>query len=175
MLARTGAAVERFRTENIRMTNATLDALIARQTILDDERLIRRTLALYCTLLDDRRFDDWSQVFTEDAEWIIPGTAFKGRAAIAAGVGATQPSVVGRVKHLSHPPAIEFTSFRTARAWSDVVVLSRNREGVWKILAAGRYYDDLEKEDGAWRLRRRQADIDTTTNPLPGLVAPPSP
>ena len=157
------------------MTDTTLDALIARQTIIDDERMIRRTLALYCTLLDDGRFDDWSQLFTEDAEWIIPGTVFKGRAAIAAGVGATQPPVVGRVKHLSHPPVIEFTSDRTARAWSDVVVLFRNREGVWTILAAGRYYDDLEKEEGAWRLRCRQTDIDTAAHPLPGLVAPPAP
>ena len=157
------------------MTDTTLDAVIARQAIIDDERLIRRTLALYCTLLDDRRFDDWSQLFTEDAEWIIPGTAFKGRAAIAAGVGATQPPVAGRVKHLSHPPVMEFTSVRTARAWSDVVVLLRNREGVWKILAAGRYYDDLEKENGAWRLRRRQTDIDAAAHPLPGLVAPPAP
>jgi hypothetical protein len=141
----------------------------------DDERLIRRTLALYGTLLDDRRFDDWGGLFTDDAEWIIPGAAFKGRQEVVAKVGAMEPPAIGHVKHLSYPGVIEIDSPTTARAWSDLVALARNGLGAWNIVAVGRYYDELRKEGGAWRFRRRQADIETATQPLPDLAALPRP
>lgn len=148
------------------------DAIVAGE----DERLIRRTLALYGPLLDDRRFEDWGELFTEDAEWTIPGASFKGRANVVAGVGAMEPPASGWVKHLSYPPVIEITSPTTARAWSDLAALLRDAQtGRWSIVAVGRYYDDLEKRGGAWRFRRRLADIDTAASPLPDLNAVPTP
>jgi hypothetical protein len=140
----------------------------------EDEDLIRRTLALYGTLLDDRRFEDWGELFTEDAEWTIPGASFAGRAGIVAGVGAMEPPAPGWVKHLSFPPVIQVDTPTTARAWSDVIALVRDETANWSIAAAGRYYDDLEKHDGAWRFRRRKADIDSAANPLPNLAPLPT-
>ncbi len=143
-----------------------------RQTMdrIDDDRLIRHTLALYGPLLDDRRFEEWGDLFTEDAEWTIPGFSFKGRAAVVAGVGAMEPPAPGWVKHFSYPPVIQLDSPSTARAWSDLAALVKDPQtGAWSIAAAGRYYDDLEKKGGAWRFKRRQADIDTAANALRGL------
>jgi hypothetical protein len=139
----------------------------------DDEAKIRRTLALYGTLLDDRRFDDWGELFTEDAEWTIPGTTFVGRDRIVAGVGAMEPPRPGWVKHLCYPAVVQVDSPASARAWSDLVAVVRDEAGAWSIAAVGRYYDDLENRDGAWRFRRRRADIDTASHPLPGLAPVP--
>jgi hypothetical protein len=142
----------------------------------EDAELIRRTLGLYGALLDDLRFEEWGQLFTEDAEWVVMGASFKGRAAIVAGVGAMEPKAQGWVKHLSYPPVIEIDSPTTARAWSDIVALVRDAQsGSWSIVAVGRSYDTLRKEGGTWRYARRQADIATATNPLPDLSPLPVP
>jgi hypothetical protein len=142
---------------------------------LEDERLIRRTIALYGPLLDDRRFDDWGALFSEDAEWTIPGVSFKGRAEVVVGVGAMEPPVLGFVKHFSYPPVIEIDSPTTAHAWTDLAALVKDEEtGAWSIAAAGRYYDDLEKEGGAWRFKRRRADIDVAANALENLAPVPT-
>jgi hypothetical protein len=141
----------------------------------EETRLIGRTLALYCQLLDDLRFEDWGELFAEDAEWTIPDVSFKGRSAIAAGLRAMEGDTPGWVKHLSFPPIVEFDGPTSARAWSDLVAMVRDREsGKSYTASTGRYYDWLEKIGGFWRFKRRLADIDTALNPLPGLEPPPS-
>lgn len=141
----------------------------------EDARLIGRTLALYCQLLDDLRFADFGELFTEDAEWVIPGVTFQGRAAIVEGLTEMEPKASGWVKHLSFPPVIEIDGPAAARAWSDLVALVRDHDtGAWSIAASGRYYDRLEKSGGKWRFKSRRADIDTGQNPLSGLIRPPA-
>jgi hypothetical protein len=34
---------------------------------------VRRLLAQYCAWLDDRRYDDWSHLFTDDGVWDLAG------------------------------------------------------------------------------------------------------
>jgi hypothetical protein len=155
------------------MSLPALESLLARQEITEADAMIRRTLALYGPLLDDRRFDEWGELFTEDAEWIIPGAAFAGRGQIVAGVGAMEPPQPGWVKHLSYPAVVQIDGPASARAWTDLVALSRDAAGTWAIAAVGRYYDDFQKVGDAWRFRRRRADIDTAANPLPGVSAIP--
>jgi hypothetical protein len=141
-----------------------------------DVALITRTHTLYCHLLDDLRFEDWGQLFTEDAEWTTPFAAFRGRAAIIEGLRAMEPETRGWIKHTSFSPVVEFDGPAVARAWSDLVVFGRDRtSGQWGVAAAGRYYDRLEKDGGLWRFRSRLADIDVANNPLPDLDPPPSP
>ena len=139
-------------------------------TVLDDDRLIRRTLALYCMLPDDRRFVDWGRLFTEDAEWTIPWASFKGREAIVAGLREIDVGPPGWCKHITHHSVVEIDTEKSARAWSDLTCVVRDREsGDWQLVAAGRYYDQLEKKDGRWLFKRRLADIDEGNQPLPGL------
>jgi len=143
---------------------------------LDDECLIRETLALYCMLLDDRRFEDWGRLFAEDAEWTIPWASFKGRDAIVAGLREIDVGPSGWCKHITHFPVIRFESETSARAWSDLSCYVREREsGEWSLVSAGRYYDDLVRLDGAWLFQRRLADIDEGNDPLPGLALVPAP
>lgn len=143
--------------------------------VAEDAHLVGRTIALYCQLLDDLRFEDFGDLFTEDAEWTIPDISFKGRPAIVAGLTEMEPKARGWVKHTSFSPVIEFDTPTTARAWTDLAAMVRDRKtGAWSLAGVGRYYDELEKSGGKWRFRRRRADIDAARNPLPGLEPPPS-
>ena len=49
---------------------------------MDDEDLIRRTIAEYSHRCDDGRFDELCDLFTEDARLLGPGTVSEGREAI---------------------------------------------------------------------------------------------
>jgi len=148
---------------------------------LNDERLIRRSLALYCQLLDDRRFDDWIKLFAEDAEWTIPSVTFKGRREIEAGLRKIDAGPLGICKHLTFHSVIEFDAPSEARAWSDLVCIIRdprpeNRASDWRVVSAGRYYDRLAKGgDGLWYFTKRIADIDEAHDPIGGLDPVPIP
>lgn len=48
-----------------------------------DELAIRKVIARYCHLEDDARFDEWSQLFTEDVYADITGGPVQGRVAMA--------------------------------------------------------------------------------------------
>ena len=140
----------------------------------EDAALIARTLALYCQLLDDLRFEDWGELFTEDAEWKAPSVTFRGRAAIVNGVSAMEPEARGWVKHLAFAPVIEVETPTSARVWSDLAVLAREPEsGAWSVAASGRYCDEMQKEGGLWLFRSRAVDFDVAFNPLPGLAPVP--
>ncbi len=51
----------------------------ASQVTIADELEIRRLLAKYCQLIDDGRVDDWLDLFTEDAEYLVMGLHLTGR------------------------------------------------------------------------------------------------
>jgi hypothetical protein len=51
---------------------------------LSDDDEIRRTFAEFCQFLDDRRFEDWANLFTEDAVF----NRLSGRATITCSAGA---------------------------------------------------------------------------------------
>jgi hypothetical protein len=143
---------------------------------IDDDRAIREVLALYCMLLDDRRFEDWGRLFAEDGEWTIPWASFTGREAIVQGLRGIDVGPPGWCKHITHYPVVRIEGAAHARAWSDLSCYVRDREsGAWSLVSAGRYYDELEKTDGYWRFKRRLADIDEGNRPLPDLRPVPAP
>ncbi|MFI5040431.1 MAG: nuclear transport factor 2 family protein, partial [Acidimicrobiales bacterium] len=76
---------------------------------------------------------------------------FRGRAAIVAGLPATQPAEPGRIKHIVFPPVIDLDEGR-AKAWSDVIVSLVPPAGPAELSFVGRYHDRLRMEDGRWRL-----------------------
>src|SRR5262249_53092748 len=55
-----------------------------RSPSMTDEEGIRRTLALYCQLCDDGRFDEWADLYTEDAVFRVMGGEHRGPEAIKA-------------------------------------------------------------------------------------------
>ncbi len=61
----------------------------------NDEDQVRRTLGEYSQWLDDGRFEEWSDLFAEDARLVLAGKPTEGRAAIRALMEAIQPDGAG--------------------------------------------------------------------------------
>ena len=122
---------------------------------MSDEDRIRHTIARFCQLLDDRRFDEWSRTFTEDGAF----GRFEGRAAIhrmiLGGELAVQPEL--KRKHTVANVVIDVQG-DTAEVVSDLVMFDRVGDGPW-IIRLGRYYDQLARQaDGDWLFTRRRLE-----------------
>ncbi len=121
---------------------------------------IQNIITLYGQLLDDLRMDEWGRLFNENASWAMPGVLFEGREAIMRGVRAMEPATQGYVKHLAFTPFIHFDGKDRARAWTDLLFLTRDNFGdPWTVAIAGRYCDQLVAGDSGWQFAVRVCDI----------------
>jgi 3-phenylpropionate/cinnamic acid dioxygenase small subunit len=114
---------------------------------------IRHALAAYCQLLDDGRFDEWVDMFTDDVAFAVMGRTFRGRDAVRGFVEPTQgPDARGR--HVLSEPLIDVDpAGGRATASTDYCFVSRDLA----VLSAGRYHDVLVLgADGRWRIEARE-------------------
>jgi hypothetical protein len=129
---------------------------------------IRRVIALYSQLADDKRMEEWSDLFTEDAVFLAHGNRLEGRLTIKESIGPSLAAVP--IKHLVGEPVIDLLSRDRARAWTDLATFVRGTEGI-AVVTIGRYYDELQLgEDGSWRLARRELVV--VGDPLPEGLTP---
>jgi hypothetical protein len=140
-------------------------AEITAGTLVDIEH-IRRVIILYSQLMDELRFGEWRDLFTEDAEfWSIPGhhlpggheiAKIVGREAIVTSIEGVERRMMesGGVIHFSASPVIDVDGQR-AKAWWDFIIVHTKPSGN-EFPFAGRYYADFAKGgDGRWRFSRR--------------------
>ena len=120
---------------------------------MDDETQISATLSAYSQLLDDGRFEPWSDLFTEDARLSFPGQDVQGREAIRALMEKVQPDGA-RGKHLTANSMVAVDG-DTATGTTDYLFVRAGPNGVG-ILSAGRYHDTLVREGGRRRFRERR-------------------
>ncbi len=119
---------------------------------MEDEDQIRRTLARYSQWCDDGRFDEWAELFTEDAQFIVSGSVTEGRDAIRRYMQSVLPPG-SRGKHMTANTLIEVGG-DTATATTDYLFVRATTEGP-RIVAAGRYDDRLVRDGTRWRFRER--------------------
>lgn len=119
---------------------------------LEDYEAIRRLMAIYAQLLDSKRIAEWGQLFTEDAVFAVWGQTWRGRAAIEAGIGGMQPELPG--KHVILTPVIDLQGPDRALVWTDLSAFASTKDGI-SVATIGRYYDELVKQAGRWRIGRR--------------------
>jgi 3-phenylpropionate/cinnamic acid dioxygenase small subunit len=116
---------------------------------------IRRLLSTYCQRLDDGRFDDWVETFTDDVAFAVMGRTIRGRAAVRAFVEPTQgPDQRGR-HMLSEPLITVDPAGDRATVTTDYCFVSRDLT----LLSAGRYHDVLVRDPGdpaCWRIAERE-------------------
>lgn len=117
-----------------------------------DELAIRKALAKYCHLEDDRRFDEWSQLFTEDVFADITGGPVQGRAALAEFARAHAPEGGRRILANAE---IDITG-DTAQVVCDGVMLMPTGDGP-RVLVAWRYYDTFVRVGDAWLIAHKRA------------------
>jgi hypothetical protein len=124
-------------------------------TRVSDADEIRNTIARFCQLLDERRFEEWSRTFVEDGAF---GERV-GRATILSWIQgaelATRPEL--KRKHAVVNAVVEVHGGR-ADALSDLVMFDQVGEGPWTI-RIGRYTDELTRQaDGTWLFARRRLE-----------------
>jgi len=116
---------------------------------------IKRLKYKYMRCLDQKRWDEIAEVFTEDASAAYSGGkySYEGRDAIVEFLRTSMGADSFHSAHQVHHPEIEFTSETTATGtWSlqDTVIDTR-----WDITIRGAafYEDRYVKQDGAWKIQ----------------------
>jgi uncharacterized protein (TIGR02246 family) len=121
---------------------------------------IRSLLAAYCQTCDDGHFEEFGELFVENASFVVMGTTHVGRAAIRAFMEAAQPPE-RRGKHIISEPLITLLPVvgggLTATVQTDYLFVGRIPDGGLGVTSTGRYVDHLDRgADGRWRFGRRQ-------------------
>jgi ketosteroid isomerase-like protein len=134
---------------------------------LTDEEVIRQLLARFIQLRDDKQFEAWSELFSDDAVFTYGTVRLEGRPAIREHVALLLGRDEG--KHLCVNSVIDVDGDR-AFVSSDFAKLDPARGGAGFIIGtAGRYVDQLVRVDGSWYIARRDVIIQAGT-PTPGAA-----
>ena len=119
---------------------------------MSDEDAIRRTIAQYCHFCDDGRFDEWADLYTDDATFTVMGNTYTGRADVKAFIEQGQPADK-RGKHICFNSVIDIDGDgSSASACTDYVFIDKNRV----ITSAGRYHDRFVRHPDRWRFLERR-------------------
>jgi hypothetical protein len=128
------------------------------QRLLDIEA-IKQLKARYFRCMDQKRWNEWGEVFARDAVLEVPeaNMVTTGRDAIVAGVSSLLEGA--RTVHHGHMPEIEVTGSDTARGtWAmfDYVEWAPNADDGARVglQGFGHYVEEYAREDGEWRIRR---------------------
>jgi SnoaL-like protein len=140
------------------------------QRLLDIEA-IKQLKARYFRYMDQKRWDEWGDVFARDAVLEVPDANMvtTGRDTIVAGVSSLLEGA--RTVHHGHMPEIEVTGSDTARGtWAmfDYVEWPASAEDGARVglQGFGHYVEEYTREDGEWRISRSRLER-LRVDPLP--------
>ena len=120
---------------------------------------IKQLKARYFRLMDEKRWDDWGGVFTEDAEIDTTDDAPQAKVAGRANIVAFVSGAVGQAVtvHHGHMPEIEILGPGRARgiwAMEDHLEFPGDPPS-FVVDGRGHYHEEYERgADGRWRIRR---------------------
>ncbi len=127
---------------------------------VEDELAIRRVLVDYASTLDSRDYVAYANLFTADGEWTNSGGSHKGQAAIRAMLeGMFGPAGTPNAAnyHIMSNPRVDLDGDH-ATATSRYLFMVRGAQGSPTPSSAGIYHDDLVRQDGVWKIKRRQVE-----------------
>jgi len=122
---------------------------------LHEIEAIKRLKYRYLRCLDQKRWDELAECFTEDARSSYGGGryAFAGRDAIMDFLRKSMGAPSFLSSHRVHHPEIELTGPDTATGiWALEDTVIETRAGI-TIRGAAFYEDEYVKRDGAWKIR----------------------
>ena len=136
-------------------------ALAARLQRLEDIEEIRTLLLDYGRFLDARDLKSYSALFAKDGEWVGGFGSVKGPANIKAFMEKNM-GTGGNTSHNYHLLSnfVITVNGDTATAWSRWAFVVPGQQGA-AIAQAGRYDDQLVRENGHWKFKKRVASNDT--------------
>jgi uncharacterized protein (TIGR02246 family) len=125
---------------------------------VEDKLAIERVINEYAAALDARDIETYVALFAKNGEWINGSLVRKGEdeiRALVVGLWRSSPAaaVPNQTFEIVSNPEIEVDGDRaTVRSRH---LLMRNPEGAPRPVLAGRYEDELVREDGKWKFLRR--------------------
>jgi enamine deaminase RidA (YjgF/YER057c/UK114 family) len=130
---------------------------------MTDEEIIRNTVARYSHCLDDRRFKEWSETFTEDG---VFGSRH-GRSEIYQNILGGELATIPELQRRHIVTNLEIlTHGDEADAISDLLMYDKLGEAAWS-LRIGRYYDKLSKQpNGDWLFSERRLEWTGQATPV---------
>jgi ketosteroid isomerase-like protein len=139
------------------------DKIVTRSTLLDRIQ-IEDMLVKYYVDLTSGSGHDLAQYYTEDAILDVNGMVSKGREEIQKlydGLGDGESGLSGKMHMLLNNPIIN-VSGKTATAWVIWTgVMNDNNKKPPRFLEQGREYDELEKVNGRWLIKKRYITADS--------------
>jgi len=139
---------------------------------LEAKEEIRDLLLAYCEALDGRDTQGFADLFTSDGEW----TGGIGSSRTPAGIKAMLDNLFGQgtgrklqAHHMIGNMMIKVDA-DTATARSRWMWVTAAQDGRPVMTRGGRYEDELVREDGTWKFRRRQA-INEYSDAMPAAGA----
>jgi ketosteroid isomerase-like protein len=144
----------------------------ARIAALEDREAIRIVLRDYGRLLDDRRFDEFGQLFSEDGIYVA-GATTRGPKAIADGLRRT---FAGNSLGLAEPNFHVLFNERITLAGLKAVSSSQSffvspgADGAPRVVMMASYEDELIKTPGGWRFAKRV--VKGNMSPRPAVAQP---
>ena len=123
---------------------------------LEDTEEIRNLLKAYGRTLDAREFAAYAQLFAKDGEWIAGSLSAKTPAGIQAMLERAFGNASGDLgmHHVFSNETIEVDG-DAAEARSRWATIIPSKDGKPTVRSSGQYYDQLVREDGAWKFKRR--------------------
>jgi uncharacterized protein (TIGR02246 family) len=139
------------------------DSLAARLQRFEDKAAIEAVLLDYGRYLDSRDFAGYASLFARDGQWIggfgtVPAAEIKAFMEKAMGTQNTAKNY-----HLLSNFVITVNG-DTATAWSRWAFVVPGQQGA-TIAQVGRYDDELVRENGRWKFKKRVASNDTAGPP----------
>jgi uncharacterized protein (TIGR02246 family) len=135
---------------------------------VEDELAIRRLLIDYSATQDARDYAGYAALFARNGEWVNGRTVHKGREAIHRMLvdlyGVPPAGYINNESfHISSNAEIDVNGDR-ATARSRHLLVMRGPKGEPVPALAGRYEDELIREEGKWKILRR---VDYPVMPTP--------
>ena len=134
------------------MSDAPMTSLEARIARLEARAEIQELLVRYTLLIDDHEFEALGELFTVDARFGRPGSAYEGRDTIVANYRAKGDQYPISL-HVTRGLVLDLVDDDHARG--QVVGFSEQASSSATVITAFRYDDEYRREDGRWRFAAR--------------------
>ena len=137
------------------------EGLAQRVQALEDEKEIREVLVQYGEFLDARDYHSYAQLFASDGVWSGGFGTFTGPAAIEAmleeNMGTHEPEYINKDNfHLNTTMVVDVDG-DAATARSRYLFVTRSPDNRPVVALAGRYEDQLVREEGEWKIKTRRS------------------
>jgi len=123
----------------------------AKEVAVETDLAVRRLIARYCHLVDDRDFEAASALFTDDARFRVLDQDMIGREAIRAWFDTIPPSMF---HHVTNVVVSKGSHAGTFHAVSDLAAGAKGESG-WSTWILGRYHDTFVGEGRDLRFSQR--------------------